>query len=317
MKLISPISGTELKQVENYYIDEKYNKFPIINSIPRFISGINYTENFGYQWNIFSKTQLDYTSIKFTKNRFEKTTNWNFDQLDNLDILEVGSGAGRFTNIFLTCTNCNLWSFDYSNAVDANYINNAHLSRSRLNLFQASLYDSPFNDNSFDKVFCLGVLQHTPDFEKSVITLINKAKKGGEIVVDFYPVRGWWTKIHAKYFFRPFLKKLSNASLLRYITINIDWLIFVFDLLILLRLSFFTRFLPITDLRGLPTELGKVERRQWAILDTFDGFSPEFDNPKKIQDVVLMFENNGAKVSFAGFIQLENGTAAVVRAIKS
>jgi SAM-dependent methyltransferase len=317
MKLISPISGSELKQIDGFYIDEIGNKFPIINSIPRFISGSNYTENFGFQWNVFSKTQLDYHSVQFTKNRFEKTTNWKLDQLDNLDILEVGSGAGRFTKIFLKYTNCNLCSFDYSNAVEANFINNGHYSRNRFNLIQANLYDAPFSDNSFDKVFCLGVLQHTPDFEKSVKTLINKAKIGGEIVVDFYPVRGWWTKIHAKYFFRPFLKKLPNNELLRYITVNINWLIFIFDLLVFFRFGFFTRFLPITDLRGLPAELGKHERRQWAILDTFDGFSPEFDNPKKISDVVLMFENNGAKVTFADYIQLDNGSAAVVRAVKS
>ena len=56
-----------------------------------------------------------------------------------------------------------------------------------------------FPDGSFDKVFCLGVLQHTPDFEASVRALVRKAKPGGEIAVDFYPIRGWWTKLNAVY----------------------------------------------------------------------------------------------------------------------
>ena len=59
----------------------------------------------------------------------------------------------------------------------------------------------------------MGVLQHTPDFEASVKALIKKAKPGGEIVVDFYPVNGWWTKLNAKYLLRPFIKRLSHARL--------------------------------------------------------------------------------------------------------
>ena len=53
----------------------------------------------------------------------------------------------------------------------------------RFHLFQASIYEMPFPDNSFHKVFCLGVLQHTPDFEQSIQSLVQKAKTGGEIVV--------------------------------------------------------------------------------------------------------------------------------------
>ena len=33
--------------------------------------------------------------------------------------------------------------------------------------------------------------------------LIKKTKKGGSIVVDFYPYNGFWTKIDAKYLLRP------------------------------------------------------------------------------------------------------------------
>ena len=37
-------------------------------------------------------------------------------------------------------------------------------------------YEMPFFDNSFDKVFCFGVLQHTPSFATAVRALISKAK---------------------------------------------------------------------------------------------------------------------------------------------
>lgn len=236
--------------------------------------------------------------------------------LEGLDILEVGSGAGRFSSVVLSNTKANLWSVDYSSSVDVNYNTNSHIAPERFHLFQASIYELPFSDNSFDKVFCFGVLQHTPDFNASVKALIDKAKPGSEIVVDFYAVKGWWTKIHSKYILRPFTKRLSHSRLLSIIHKNINWMIVLFDFLHSLGLGFFNRFIPIADLRCLPKNLTYDERREWAILDTFDAFSPTFDNPQRIENVVKMFEHSGAQVTFAGIVDFDGGSAPVVRAIK-
>lgn len=315
--LINPHNKSILKKYGDFLIDEQGNSFPIFEGVPRIITGENYTLSFGVQWNLFYDTQLDFPSIELSKSRFFAESNWNPANLAGLNVLEVGSGAGRFSRILLTETKCILWSIDYSSAVSANFRNNNYIAPERFNLFQANLYELPFPDNSFDKVFCFGVLQHTPNFEKSIKVLIDKAKYGSEIVVDFYPIKGWWTKIHSKYFLRPITKKLSHSTLLRSISFNINWLIILFDTLVFLRLGLLTRFLPITDLRGFPSGLNRLQRRQWAVLDTFDGFSPEYDNPQKIEDVKIMFEKYGAVVTFAGYAKFDGGYAAVVRAIKT
>jgi hypothetical protein len=52
------------------------------------------------------------------------------------------------------------------------------------------------------------------------------------------------------------------------------------------------------------------------VLDTFDMFSPEFDNPQPITAVARMFERHGAEVTFANEIQTRSGRAAVVRAVR-
>ena len=176
----------------------------------------------------------------------------------------------------------------------------------------------PFRDKSFDKVFCFGVLQHTPDFEASILALIDKAKLGGEIVVDFYPVNGWWTKISAKYMLRPITKKISNKTLFNFLENNIDWLIKTSRILHKFGLRVITRFLPIVDITTIPTaSLSAAQFREWVILDTFDMFSPEHDHPQKIQEVVAMFERNGVRVSFAGFEEFGEGyKAAVVRGVR-
>ncbi|WP_197459852.1 bifunctional 2-polyprenyl-6-hydroxyphenol methylase/3-demethylubiquinol 3-O-methyltransferase UbiG [Synechococcus sp. MIT S9508] len=290
--------------------------YPVVHGIPRFCDADNYSESFGFQWNLFNKTQLDvYSGTDHSEQRFYSETGWDPSDLSHYSVLEVGSGAGRFSEVFLRTTTGVLHSIDYSSAVDANHTNNA-VYRDRLQLAQASIYEIPYLDNSFDRVFCLGVLQHTPSFEDSVTALIAKTKVGGEIVVDFYPINGWYTKFHSKYFLRPFSKRLPKPFLLRLIRLNISWMLLLFDTLCFLRVGFLTRFIPITDLRGFPKGLNSYQRREWAVMDTFDGLSPEFDNPQRVKDVARMFNRGGCEVTFAGLATYPAGCSTVVRAIK-
>ena len=141
---------------------------------------------------------------------------------------------------------------------------------------------------------------------------------GGEIVVDFYPINGWWTKFNAKYILRPFTKKMPNDRLISLIEKNVDWLIRLSLFFSRYKLGFLNRFLPIVDLESvLPKGLNVKQVREWAILDTFDMFSPEFDNPQKISSVKQMFEKNGVLVEFSGYVHYgKNSKAAVVRGTK-
>ena len=44
-------------------------------------------------------------------------------------------------------------------------------------VIQADINDMPFADGVFDVVVCLGVIQHTPDTEKTIKDLIQACKK--------------------------------------------------------------------------------------------------------------------------------------------
>ncbi len=321
VELINPLNGHTLRKNGNGYSDNEDNFFPLVNGALRLVQGNNYTESFGFQWNKFQKTQIDreQTNSNLSRERFFAETGWKPEELIGKDLLEVGSGAGRFSQVVLDHTPANLYSIDYSDAVSANYRNNGHHGE-RFKLFQASIYEMPFPDNSFDKIFCFGVLQHTPDFKRSIKALIDKVKPGGEVVVDFYPVKGLWTKVHAKYIFRPFTRRMSHEKLLRRIERNAEWLMklyFFFNKLGTGKI--FNRFLPICDIKGtLPDNLSKKELKEWVILDTFDMFSPEHDHPQKISRVKKWFEESGMKVTFAGFVHYgkENFQAAVIKGLK-
>lgn len=318
-EFVNPHNGLPLRRDGDRLIDDAGNAFPIVAGVPRICEIENYTSSFGRQWNLFRTTQIDGEGIEANPSevRLFAETEWLPEQLAGLDILEVGSGAGRFSRVILERTSANLYSVDYSSAVEANLRNNKKLGAGRFHLAQASIYEMPFLDNRFDKVLCLGVLQHTPDFEASVRALIDKAKPGGEIVVDFYVIKGWWTKLTAKYFLRPLTKRMPHDRLLRLIERNVDWLMAAANILEKLKLGALRRFLPIVDFKNcMPPGLTREQLRQWIVLDTFDMFSPEYDNPRRLSSVAKMFERGGADVTFAGYIDCGSGRAAVVRGRK-
>ncbi len=317
IQLINPFTKNLLSLAAEGLLENCTLSFPKKNGAYRIVNNDNYTGNFGYQWNKFVGTQVDKASkLQISKTRFFAETNWDKEDLTGKNILEVGSGAGRFTQILLDHTNANVYSVDYSNAVEANYQNNG--PHERLHLFQASIYEMPFAKAQFDKVLCLGVLQHTPDFEQSVKALTEMVKPGGELVVDFYGINGAWTKVHAKYMYRPFTKRMSHEKLYHLIEKNIDWMIKANLFISKIGLgSLLNRFIPICDIEGtLPTNIPYTQLRELCVLDTFDMFSPEYDNPQKINTVKTWFEKHGMADVWGGKIAYDNCIASVVKGIK-
>ena len=317
IQLINPRTNRLLTTNKEGLADTVALVFPLKNGAYRIVEDDNYTQNFGYQWNRFAGTQVDKESnLEMSKIRFFAETNWNKEDLSGKNILEVGSGAGRFSQIILDYTKAILYSVDYSNAVEANYKNNG--PHERLHLFQASIYEMPFAKAQFDKVLCLGVLQHTPNFEQSVKSLIDMAKPGAEVIVDFYGINGWWTKLHAKYLFRPVTKKMSHEKLLAAINTHVDWLIKTSSFFSAIKLGkIFNRFLPICDIAGtMPPNLPYAQLRELCVLDTFDMFSPEYDNPQSIETVVNWFKKYGMVQVKGEKIRYQNCMASVVKGVK-
>ncbi|EAY24796.1 hypothetical protein M23134_04579 [Microscilla marina ATCC 23134] len=318
--LLNPYNQQPLEVANDKLIDAKGKEFEKVAGAYRLVQDDNYTENFGFQWNKFTKTQIDRFSEQSSqsKTRFFAVTEWDKKDLSGENVLEVGSGAGRFSQVVLDETKANLYSVDYSNAVEANFKNNGH-HQDRLQLFQASIYELPFAPASFDRVFCFGVLQHTPDVKKSVQSLAQMVKPGGELLVDFYPIRGWWTKVHAKYIFRPWTKRMSHEKLLCRIEKNANWMIRLSQFFNKIGIGKLTnRFIPICDIKNtLPPDLTKEQLKEWVILDTFDMFSPEYDQPQRVETVRQWFEEFGIKVDFAGTINFEgNNLVTAVKGIK-
>ena len=293
-------------------------KYKIKKKIPRFVSNQKYTSNFGLQWKVFRKTQIDKKGVNISEIRFKKQTGWKKNSLKKSEtILEAGSGAGRFTKAFLDNYSGKLYSVDLSDAVESNYKNNQkYIKKKRLFLLQSDISNLPFKNNSFNKTFCFGVLQHTPNIEKTIKELVSKTKIGGTIVLDFYPYKGFWTKVNAKYILRPIAKRLSQKYLLKLIIKYSKFFYNIYKILDKSGLGVMARFLPICDPKTIPYNLKYQEKVDWIILDTFDMFSAYHDQPQKIINVVKMLKKFKCKIVFADYVNYTYGVSPVVRAIK-
>jgi len=183
--LRDPVNGDSVTISNNEVVTTDGRQYDIIRGIPRFVGLENYSEDFGSQWNRFPKTQLDsFSGINLSETRLERCLQANLSTLKGKKILEAGSGAGRFTEVLIKY-GAVVHSFDYSNAVDANAMNNGN--DPNLVLVQADIRKIPFQKMSYDYVICLGVLQHTPNTEESIMSLWEMVKPGGALVVDHYP----------------------------------------------------------------------------------------------------------------------------------
>jgi SAM-dependent methyltransferase len=296
--ILYPLDGTE--------------PVPVRNSIPRFVNDQGYAGNFGLQWNAFRSTQLDsWTGLPLTFNRFWNTTKWKPKDLYGKTVLEVGSGAGRFTEVLLEA-GASVVSFDLTNAVDANWKNNR--DKGDLFLFQGDLFHMPFSDEYFDYVFCFGVLQHTPDPNSAYRSIFKKLKPGGRISIDYYR-RFKWPNIWAtpKYLWRPVTRRMNPNRLLAVIQAYIPlWL--PIDSIIR-RIPYFgprlLALVPIPCWNYLHLGLTREQRREWAIMDTFDALAACYDYPKtidEVQDMIVSAENAESEVFYGS-----NGVVANVR----
>ncbi len=277
LSLLDAEYGGERVQSGRLVESDSGHEYPIRNFIPRFVPAENYAGSFGFQWNLFKKTQADSFSGKnISAERFAKETRWG-DQLGGQLLLEAGSGAGRFTPHALG-TGATIVSFDFSHAVDANYeLNGAHPN---LLLVQASLYEMPFARESFDKAFCFGVLQHTPDPQKSFLALPPMLKSGGKLATDIY-LSTWLNALHVKYYMRLFTAGRDPERLFNFTRKYVG---FWWPLAKLVRGNRVGQ-KAISRLiaeRSNYLDADDATQREWADLDTFDWFSPAYDQPQTV-----------------------------------
>jgi SAM-dependent methyltransferase len=266
-------------------------RYPVLRGVPRFVPAENYAASFGMQWNHFRRTQLDsHTGVPVSRDRFYRYSGWGPAELRDAWVLEVGCGAGRFTEVALAA-GAHVVAVDYSDAVDACRAN--HGAHPRLHVVQADALALPLEPGRFDFVFCFGVLQHTPDPAATFRALPRQLRPGGRIAVDVY-ARLWRNVLWSKYWLRPLTSRLPARTLFRAVERSVPWLLPVSRAVARIpvvgpRLRYAV---PVANYEGV-YPLSPSQLREWAVLDTFDMLSPAHDHPQTLATLRAWLDDAG------------------------
>lgn len=306
---ICPRTRTRLQVHDDMLVGDG-QRYPIRRGVPRFVPDSNYADAFGLQWNTFKKTQFDsYTGTSITELRLEQAFGRPLSELCGLRVLEAGSGAGRFTEVLLK-HGALVYSFDFSNAVDANHDNN--MPHDGLTLFQADIGNIPFESGFFDAVVCLGVLQHTPSTPGSLKELSRVLKPGGQIVCDHYKYHpGNFTSLYMVWWY--FIKRLDPARQLA-VTDRLTRLFFPIHWALRdvpIAQMLLRRISPINFYYGR-FDLPKDVLFEWSRLDTHDRNTDHFKRHVTRRGFERMF----LALGYASPEVFVGGTGYVGRAVK-
>jgi SAM-dependent methyltransferase len=247
--------------------------YPVVNGIPRFVSSDNYSAAFGSQWKKYRLTQLDsYTGVPISRTRLARCLGEGlWTDLKDKQVLEAGCGAGRFTEVLLE-RGAKVTSIDLSEAVEANQDNFPQNGRHRI--AQADIWSLPFDEQQFDVVLCLGVIQHTPNPEKTIQALYKHVKRGGWLVFDHYTYQLLYYTKMAPYF-RMVMRRLPADRGLVWSEYLVNRLLPMHKRLQNARVMhfLFSRLSPVLCYYRAYPELNDRLQHEWALLDTHDGLT--------------------------------------------
>ncbi len=262
--------------------------------VPSFISGTHYAGNFARQWAAFRRTQLDSANgTLISRNMLEQLIGHPLSWLEGKAVLEVGAGAGRFTEHLVRHAK-KVVAIDLSEAI----LVNAALKAENLAAAQADLFHLPRMAIRFDLVFCRGVLQHTPDPVRGIGCLHDCVGPEGLVVFDIYSLgrlgrlapRMFWRRIIPRLFtfesFGAFLGRHTGRLLAlrkrlkRFLPgrsrLLLDYL------------------LPIWDYDGI-LPLSGDQLIEWAQLDTLDAMFAVYDCPLSCDEVLDAIQRAGGR----------------------
>lgn len=135
---------------------------------------------YSFQWNRFRIIRPDEDRVTF-RNR----TGLGDLELQDKVVLDAGCGMGRYLRITAESPASLIVGLDLSLAVVAARELTSTLAR--VTVVRGDLLKLPLADGSFDHIYSLGVLDHTPDPRAAFLGLARLLKPGGRIAIWVYP----------------------------------------------------------------------------------------------------------------------------------
>lgn len=267
------LPGLHRWKADGYSCPRCGNAFPIIRGIPRFVPSDAYAGSFSFEWSRHHRTQLDGTVSRESEAAFREKTGLRPDDVAGRLVLDVGCGMGRFADI-VSRWGGQVVGIDLSLAVEAAHANLS--GRENVRILQADLFHLPFRPGTFDIVYSLGVLHHTPDCEKAFRHIVPFVRPGGRLCVWVYGTMGLWERFARLY--RRVTIRMPPRLLHALCHLAIPW--------------YHVCRLPLIGpvLRVL-LPVSRHPNPEWRVLDTFDWYSPRYQSLQSYPEVYRWFRS--------------------------
>ena len=256
--------------------------YPNLNGVFRFVDAEQYAGSFGFQWHVHARTQLDTADSNRSDQDFRERTGFTPEDLAGKLVLDVGCGMGRFADI-ATRWGARVVGIDLSLACEVAARNLADRSATFL---QADVFNLPFAPESFDVIYSIGVLHHTPNCERAFKALPGLLKPGGRVAIWLYSGYNKWYRMSDVY--RKVTRRLP-PRLLHKLCYGVVPLYGVHQ--VLRKIPLVGR--PASRALALAVPMAFHRDREWRILDTFDWYSPWYQSKHTYEEVFRWFESCG------------------------
>jgi SAM-dependent methyltransferase len=278
-------SGTLAETEHSFACQSCGTRYPVTNGVIQFVSSEDYVSNFGYEWSKYRRTQLDCDQSRMSEEVFRRKTGFSPEELRGKWVLDAGCGMGRFAEV-ASRWGANVVAVDLSRAAEVTAQNLA--DRDNVWVCRADLRRLPFAIESFDYVYSIGVLHHTPDCERTFKGLVPFLKPGGAISIWLYSSYNKWYRMSDVY--RRITTGLPDERL-HTLCCLADWLYYVH--MGLRRSPRLGRFLSGVLIYLLPIPL--YSNRESRLLDMFDWYSPKYQSKHTYEEVSRWFEECGLR----------------------
>ena len=268
--------------------------YPNLQGIARFVDAQHYAASFGFQWHRYQKTQLDHDELRESERHFLAKTALRPEDLKGKLVLDVGCGMGRFAEV-ATRWGARVVGVDLSAAAE---VAAGNLASRDFVAFQADVFALPFAPESFDVIYSIGVLHHTPDCEAAVKALDKYLKPGGLLVVWLYSGYNKWYRFSD--FWRRYTHKMKPETLHGILKVAVPFFY---------NLNQGLRRVPLVGppIAGAVHHVFPVNRQkdpEARMLDTFDWYSPKYQSKHTYEQVFKWYAAMGMEDMRVGEISI-------------
>jgi 2-polyprenyl-3-methyl-5-hydroxy-6-metoxy-1,4-benzoquinol methylase len=268
--------------------------YPNVNGIARFVDAQHYAASFGFQWHRYQQVQLDHDERRIEDGDFRMKTGLRPEELQGKLVLDVGCGMGRFAEV-ATRWGARVVGVDLSAAAEVAAKN---LKDREFVAFQADVFALPFALESFDIIYSVGVLHHTPDCEAAVKTLEKYLKPGGVLAVWLYSAYNKWYRFSD--FWRRYTSEMKPQTLHSILKVAVP---------VFYNTEQVLRKVPLVGppAAGLMHHVFPVNRKknpELRMLDTFDWYSPKYQSKHTYEEVFRWYEAMGMEDMRVGEISI-------------